>query len=489
MTTVVEHSEPGIQAEASAMRYRESCEAHWDVVAQRLDESPGWGGYYHQRLCEVYKFLIAPGQRVLELGCLEGDLLASVQPSQGVGVDLSREMIHRAKSRYPKLHFVHADVHELDLEGSFDYVILSDLVNELWDVQTVFEKVRGVCTPKTRVLINTYSRLWEKPLALAKYLNLARPVLRQNWLTVQDVSNLLYVSGFEVLRTWEEVIWPVRTPVIDAVFNRYVVRLWPFNHLALSNFVMARMFPEPVLVNREPTVSVVVPARNEAGNIESILKRTPEMGGGTELIFVEGHSKDDTYEVIEQAIAGCPERQTMLLRQPGVGKGDAVRAGFAHATGDIFMILDADMTVPPEDLPRFYEAIQSGRGDFINGVRLVYPMENEAMRFFNLVGNKFFSLAFSWLLGQPIKDSLCGTKVLWRGDYELIVANRSYFGHFDPFGDFDLLFGAAKLNLKILDMPIRYRQRLYGTTQIHRWRHGTMLLRMVAFAARRIKFI
>ncbi len=474
---------------SAARSYREARQAHWDAVAQQMDTWTGWGGYYHRRLRDVYRFLIPRGRRVLELGCSQGDLLAAVCPSEGVGVDLSGQMIARARKRYPQLEFVQADAHDLELEGKFDYLILSDLVNELWDVHALLERVSRLCTPQTRILINTYSRLWEQPLAAAKYLNLAKPLLRQNWLTVQDTSNLLYLAGFEVMRHWQELIWPVGTPVIGSLCNRCLVRIWPFHHLALANFVMARLSPQRDEKAEEPTVCVIVPARNEAGNIQSIFARTPEMGGGTELIFVEGHSKDRTYEVIQQTIAAHPQRRSQLLRQPGVGKADAVRAAFAKAGGDILMILDADMTVPPEDLPRFYEAIRSGRGEFINGVRLVYPMENQAMRFFNLLGNKFFSLAFSWLLGQPIKDSLCGTKVLWRSDYELIAANRGYFGQFDPFGDFDLLFGAAKLNLKILDVPIRYRQRTYGTTQIQRWRHGALLFRMVAIAARRIKFV
>jgi glycosyltransferase involved in cell wall biosynthesis len=213
------------------------------------------------------------------------------------------------------------------------------------------------------------------------------------------------------------------------------------------------------------------------------------MGRGTELVFVEGHSHDDTHAAIEREIAAHPDRPARLYRQAGRGKGDAVRLGFERARGDVLMILDADLTVPPEDLPRFYAALVSGKGEFINGVRLVYPMEKQAMRFLNLVGNKFFSLAFSWLLGQPVKDTLCGTKVLWHADYRLIEANRAYFGDFDPFGDFDLLFGAARLNLKIVDLPIRYRERSYGTSNIQRWKHGLLLLRMVLFAARRIKFI
>ncbi len=341
----------------------------------------------------------------------------------------------------------------------------------------------------TKIIINSYSHLWETPLALAEKMNLAKPTLYQNWLTVPDIANLFNLAGFEIIRTWSEIVWPVRTPLIDMFFNRFLARIWPFNHMALTNFVVARLLPDAREQKKKPIVSVMVPARNEAGNIENIFKRTPEMGAGTELVFVEGHSKDDTFEAIERAIKNHPEKKAKLLRQPGIGKGDAVKVGFQESSGDILMILDADLTVPPEDLPRFYEALYSGKGDFINGVRLVYPMEKQAMRFLNFLGNKFFSMAFSWLLGQSVKDTLCGTKVLWKEDYEKISANRSYFGDFDPFGDFDLLFGAARLNMRIIDLPIRYRERTYGSTNIQRWSHGWLLLKMVMFAAGRIKFI
>ena len=215
----------------------------------------------------------------------------------------------------------------------------------------------------------------------------------------------------------------------------------------------------------------------------------PEMGGGTELIFVEGHSRDGTILQAIRDISARSGRPCGVYEQTGVGKGDAVRLGFAKSRGDVLMILDADLTVTPEDLPRFYDALTSGVGEFINGVRLVYPMEHRAMRFFNLLGNKFFSALFSWLLGQPIKDTLCGTKVLWKKDYEMIAAGRETVGDYDPLVDFDLLFGAAALNLKIAEMPIRYRERTYGTTNIRRWSDGWLLLRMAAVAARRLKWV
>jgi len=452
-----------------------------------MDSWARWSKGYYERLTQVYSFCVAPEQRILEIGCGQGNLLASLRPSRGVGVDFSPEMLKRAKIAHPETEFFLEDGHDLTmLKEHFDVIILSDLIDDLWDVQKVFEQLSRLCQPRTRLIINSYSRVWELPLIIAAKLGLAKPMLTQNWLTVEDVTDLLNLSGFEIIRSWQEVLWPLRTPLINRLCNKILVKIWPFRLFAMTNFIMARPCPEKPLDN--PLVSVIVAARNEAGNIADIFTRTPAMGCGTELIFVEGHSQDDTYGAIQREIVAHPETKTQLHRQTGTGKGDAVRLGFAKAKGDILMILDADMTVPPEDLPRFYEALHSGRGEFINGVRLVYPMEEEAMRFFNFLGNKFFSLAFSWLLGQPIKDTLCGTKVLTKQDYELIATNRTYFGDFDPFGDYDLIFGAAKLGLKIVDLPIRYRARTYGTTNIQRWSHGWLLLRMVAFAAKRIKF-
>jgi ubiquinone/menaquinone biosynthesis C-methylase UbiE len=478
-----------ISHDAGPVKYQRERIRHWDEVATRMDSWTGWGGYYHRRLADVYGFLVPPGRKVLEIGCGRGDLLAALKPANGVGVDFSEEMVRRAKKRYPEMRFLCADAHSLDIEETFDAIILSDLVNDLWDVQAVLEHILLLTTPQTRIIINSYSRLWELPLALAGRLGLAKPNLYQNWLTIQDVANLLHLAGFEVIRHWEEILFPLLIPFLSSFLNRFVVKTRLFKALALTNFILARPGLQIRDAEKESTVSVIIPARNESGNISQLFARIPEMGAATELVFVEGHSVDDTYSVIEREITAHPGRTCKLVRQTGIGKGEAVRCGFAAASGDILMILDADLTVPPEDLPRFYQALHSGKGEFVNGVRLVYPLEKQSMQFLNLLGNKFFSLAFSSLLGQPIKDTLCGTKALWKADYDLIAANRSYFGDFDPFGDFDLLFGAAKLGLKIMDLPLRYRERTYGSTNIDRWRHGWLLLKMVAFAARRIKFI
>jgi 2-polyprenyl-3-methyl-5-hydroxy-6-metoxy-1,4-benzoquinol methylase len=469
-------------AEYNALR-----QAHWDEIARTRPAEGFFSSEYHRRLREIYRLLISPGQRILEIGCGRGDLLATLKPSVGVGLDFSAGMLTHARQRHPELTFVQSEAHELALNETFDAIILSDLVNDVWDVQDMLARVHAHSTPDTRIILNVYSRVHQPLLSAAGALGLATRLLPQNWLTPGDVENLLHLAGFEIIRHQREILLPLPIPFVRTLCNKVLVKVWPFSSLAWTNVFVAR--PKAEKKENKPTVSVIVPARNEAGNIEAAFQRLPLMGAQTEIIFVEGHSRDETYAAIEKAIKAHPERPAALFKQSGKGKADAVRLGFEKASGQVLMILDADLTVRPEDLPRFYEALVSGTGEFINGVRLVYPMQEQAMRFLNLVGNKLFSMAFSWLLGQSIKDTLCGTKVLWKRDYERIVANRAYFGEFDPFGDYDLIFGAAKQNLKIVDMPIRYQERTYGTTNIDRWRHGLLLLRMVLVAAFRLKFV
>ena len=472
-------------------RYRKQRIAHWDRVSSKKKHKNRIGAFYHSQLERYYRFLIPPGLKILEIGCGHGHLMAALNPSFGVGVDFSRPMIAHAAAEHPNLFFIQADAHDLVLKETFDVIILSDLLNDLYDVQQVLENLHDLIHPGARIVLNFFNNLWRLPLSAVKLLGLGAETLEQNWLSPADMVNLMGLAGFDIIKRDARILFPLWLPLLSAAANRYLVHLAPFCWFALTNFIVAR--PAPACTRQKggknPEVSVIVPAKNEAGNIENIFKRAPAMGGGTEIIFVEGHSSDGTYETIRGLMDRYPEKRCALYRQPGRGKGDAVRFGFEKARGDVLMILDADLTAPPEDLPRFYKALVTGKGEFINGVRLVYPLADQSMRFFNILGNKFFSLAFSWLLGQPIKDTLCGTKVLYRKDYAAISKNRRYFGEFDPFGDFDLLFGAAKLNLKIVEMPIRYRPRCYGETNINRWRHGWLLLRMVVLAARRIKFI
>ena len=343
--------------------------------------------------------------------------------------------------------------------------------------------------PEGRIYLTAFNYLWEVPVRLAELAGFKRPAPTANWLSDSDFRNLYDITGLEVVRFEDRLLLPADLPGVSTALNRYAVRAPLMKHASLYRIYVLRdrgAMPAP----RKASVSVIVPTRNEAGNVAAAVARTPVMGSATELIFVEGHSTDDTWAAIQRTVQAYDgPLQLRAFQQTGKGKGDAVRLGFAHATGDILMILDADLTVPPEELPTFYDVLAGGHADFVQGTRLVYPMEPGAMRFFNKIGNVAFSELFTYLLQQPIKDTLCGTKVLWRRDYERIAAGRSYFGDFDPFGDFDLIFGAARLNLKIAEIPVRYRDRTYGETNISRWKHGLLLLQMSMVAARKIKFV
>ncbi len=371
-----------------------------------------------------------------------------------------------------------------------DYIILNGVIHSADDVQNLLDQMHGICKPETRIIITHYNSLWRPLIRLATFLGLRPERGEENWVSPSDVRNFLHLANFEQLSNAQHILCPIPIPLISELINRWVAPMHFFNLFCVVNVTVAKPVAQVSESSALPSVSVVVAARNESGNIRALFERLPKMGSGTELILIEGGSSDDTWEQIQKLKTEYSHKiACTVAKQDGKGKGDAVRKGFQLAQNDILMILDADLTVPPEELPKFYEAIRSGKGEFINGSRLVYPQEKEAMRFFNIIGNKFFAQAFSFLLGQNFKDTLCGTKVMYRKQYERLAANRSYFGEFDPFGDFDLLFGAARLGLKIIELPVRYKSRTYGETNIQRWRHGMILLRMTIFAARRIKFI
>jgi SAM-dependent methyltransferase len=463
----------------------------YDSIAERRALWLDRAGYYHKTVQRVIESLALPEARVLEIGCGLGDLLAHLEDHgcKCVGLDISPRTVELARSRHPSLDVRVGDVERDPLpEGPFDIIVFADVVGHIDDVERAFERVRPLLSPGGRVLVTYYNFVWEPLLNVAEHLNLKTPWPDQNWLSMRDIENLLELSGYQIVRTGTEVLVPVEIPIVSEVANRVGASLPLMRSAALLEYFVARPVPE-AHVSPLPSVSVVCPCKNERGNIRAAIERTPVMGSKTELIFVDGNSNDGTVEEIEKAIAeySGPLELRLVRQGNGKGKGDAVRKGFAAARHDVLMILDSDLTVPPEDLPKFYKALVTSKGEFINGVRLVYPMEGQAMRFLNLVGNKFFSVALSWVLQQPLKDSLCGTKVLYRRDYDRIARNRSFFGDFDPFGDFDLLFGAARLNLKIVDLPVRYRARTYGETKISRFSHGWLLLKMTAFGFKKFR--
>jgi 2-polyprenyl-3-methyl-5-hydroxy-6-metoxy-1,4-benzoquinol methylase len=470
-------------------RARGRVRRHFDRIARHGMPARRRYRYYYEDLYGLIRDQVEPGSTVLDLGCGDGALLASLQPSFGVGVDFSLTAIQQARSHHPDLEFVCADVERLPVGGTFDYVIVSNVVGYLIDVQEFFRNLSRVTHPASRVIVAYYNFAWEPLLKLAEALGLKTRQPLQSWLSNDGLANLVELADMELVKSGYRTPLPIGPAAVTRPVNSLLSAVPLVNRLGLISHLTARPKAGAATPRiADPTCTVVIPARNERGNIRDAVSRMPTLGRHTEVIFVEGHSTDGTFEEIEAVIADHPEHDLKVVRQDGAGKGDAVRKGFELATGDVLMILDADLTVPPEDLQKFWTALVEERGEFINGTRLVYPMEDNAMRLANVAGNKVFSLIFSWILGERVTDTLCGTKVLWARDYQRIAANRKAFGDFDPFGDFDLLFGAANLGLKIREVPVRYRERRYGTTNIDRWRHGLLLARMALIGARKLRF-
>ena len=488
---VDEHVDLEFHAREAAARERRIAE--YEQLAEQRDQWRSKNAAYYRNLERLVRFVVPEGADVLEVGSSTGDLLAALRPARGMGIDISPSLVSLAKRKHPNLEFIVADAEKMDapqLTGrTFDYVVMSDVVGQLHDVWSAFRALRRVCHPRTRIIITYYNFVWEPLLKLGERLGQKMPIPQQNWLGMRDLSNLLELNHFEIIRSGTAQLMPAHVPLVAPLANRFLAQSPGLRHLALTQYFVCRLAGGGgPIKTRDYSCSVIVPTKNELGNVDDIVARTPELGTGTELIFVDGNSNDGTVEAIERHIkAGTRKRMRFIPQGDGKGKGDAVRKGFDAATGDVLFILDADLTVPPEELPKFYAAISEGKAEFVNGSRLVYPMEGQAMRFLNSLGNKFFGLALSSVLEQRLKDTLCGTKVLFRRDYERIAASRSFFGDFDPFGDFDLLFGAAKQNLKIMELPIRYRARTYGETKISRFREGAILGRMTLHALNKFK--
>jgi SAM-dependent methyltransferase len=475
----------------------------WREYYRHADDDlrhPAARDFLYSDVIDALRRLIPEDASVLEVGSGSGRLLAALPNRQKAGIDYLADRVEKARREYPEITFEVADATEprswsasfprtAGEQTRFDAIICDRLCHSVLDINGLLENMRGRLAPGGRIYLTVFNYLWELPTRVAEVAGWKRPAPTSNWLSDHDLKNMFDIAGLEVVRYEDRLLLPMDLSGATSLVNRYLARLPGLQNLSLYRVYVLRDRGVPT-VRRAASVSVVVPTRNEAGNVQAAIDRTPVMGTSTELIFVEGGSSDGTWETIQEAMTRYKgPLKLSAYQQTGKGKGDAVRLGFSKATGDLLMILDADLTVPPEDLPSFHEIAARGQADYVQGTRLVYPMEKNAMRFFNKIGNVVFSQLFTYLLRQPIRDTLCGTKVLWRKDYERLAAARAYFGDFDPFGDFDLIFGATRLNLKIVEIPIRYRDRTYGETNISRWKHGLLLLRMSAIAAQKLRFV
>ncbi|MCK4521223.1 MAG: glycosyltransferase [Nanoarchaeota archaeon] len=465
---------------------------HYDSLAKRRYKWIRRNKFYHKEILRYYRFLIPKHSSILELGCGTGNLIGNLFPSYGIGVDISEEMLKIAKQKYPYINFICQDIEEFSSNKKFDYIIISGTLNSVRDIQRLLQRISKMATHDTRIIINCYNQLWNPIIRLSQKSGLKMPEIIFNWLSIDDVENFFNISGYQVIKKDFFLLFPKYIPIITTIFNKFIGKLPLIRHLSLEQFVIARLNKPPENTSKL-TTSVVITCRDEEGNIEGLVKRIPEMGKHTEIIFVEGHSKDNTVGKIKEMIKKYPKKDIKLLKQKGIGQGDAFRMGFDHAKGDFVCWLEADLTTPPEEISLFWDAYIKGKGDYINGSRFVYKMEKNSMPFFNYIGNRFFGNLFTAILGQRFTDTLCGFKAISKKNYLKIRNNIDHFGDFDPFGDFELIFGAIKNNLQVIEIPVHYRPREYGHSKAYGQtiksflKHVFLLLRMSWISFKKFK--
>ena len=454
------------------------------------------GKTFHNEDIKFLREIVPQDSNILELGCGNGHLLSSLKPKYGLGIDFSKNLIKEAKKKYTKLDFMEADIESLpssiNTKKTFDFIVISDTIGYLEDVEETLSSLHKYCNKNTRLIVSYYSPLWAPLLSLASYMKLKMSNVHSTLLTPTDISNFLHGAKFDSVRIERKILIPFKMFRLERIINRFLAPLPILSHICLRHYNISRSL-ETVKTNQELSASIIIPCKNELGNIKDAISRIPRFTKNLEVIFVEGNSKDGTWEEINAVIKNNKAKKSGLsikaYKQPSKGKADAVFYAFNKASNDILFILDGDLTVAPETLEKFWKKISSGDAEYINGTRLVYPMDNNAMRFLNYIANKIFSILFTWLLGQRFTDTLCGTKVISKENYFRAKKKNSNLGNFDPFGDFFIIFGASRLCLKITEVPIRYKARAYGETQISRFSHGLLLIRMLVFAFLRLKAI
>lgn len=485
MNALVKEHEPKVEnwGLPALEQRRERTRKHLAQIAGRREIWINRNRYYYDLVNRLLRFLVEPQKQVLSVRCGTGMLLAAVSPRQAKGIDICSEIIDIAQERNPTFDFAvgFPDTEEfLRLFGEdekFDYVLFNE-IGDTVDVLQAFQNIRALCRRRTRLLVTTYNHLWEPFVTFAEWLGMKVPRIPQNWLAPSDIRNLLKLAGFEALETHRIGLFPKYVPLVSTFLNQFCARLPLLNRLCMTEVVVARPMLPPLL-RKDLSVSVIIPCKDEKGNVEAAFRRIPELGRETEIIFCDDQSSDGTADEIMRVCASYPHKNIRLKKGPGTCKSKNVWVGFDAATCDILMILDGDLTTMPEELGYFLDVIASGQAEFVNGSRLVYPVPKGAMNTVNMLGNKFFSVAFTYLLGQRVKDTLCGTKVLWRSDWERIKPMLGSWGVDDRWGDYELLFGAAKLNLKILDLPVHYQERVYGSTKMTKvFRNGLVMLKM-----------
>ncbi len=355
-------------------------------------------------------------------------------------------------------------------------IILTDLFEVSTDILELLSMVNKLLGKDGIIVICSINQKWNRILNLFERLNLKDGNQKRLFINSTIVLNIAKVTGLEFVTQRNKQIFPFRMLGLGSLINNILeILFFPFSFGIRIYSILNQQ--EKFNEEKKYSKSIIIPAKNEEKNLKPLLNQIPELEEDHEIILAIGDSEDKTYEVAKEIKeARCWPFEVKVIKQTGKGKANAVWEAVEEASKEVIIILDADISVNPETIVQFNSVIDTGKASFVNGTRLIYGMESGAMRIVNNLGNRIFQYIVSIIIGQKITDSLCGTKVFFRKDFNKIKLWKELVQMKDPFGDFDMIFTAGYFGLKILEIPVRYQARVYGVTQIKRFRDGYKLI-------------
>lgn len=431
--------------------------------------------YYYTQIQRLLKFLIPPGKSILYFGCYREDVIYSLDASSSVVIN---EEVDERISKNKSVEFVHCKYHLYNPQQEYDYIILDTVIGKTENINLLLRNISSACSSHTRIIIHQENYLWRPLLNFAASFGLKKQEKTQNWLSIKDVETYLETAGFESTRVYKKNIFPLKAGFLGPILNHFFSTIPVLDFLKLDQFIVGRFNKPFTQLKSSSSLSICLTVKDEEHNIEPIVSSLPVLCENQEILFVEGNSTDNTAKEIERMKMLFPHKNIRLIKQPGKGQGDAIHTGFKEAKGEIIILYEGDGTSEPYDIQYFYEAIEAGRFEFIEGSRFVYPLSHKCMPLANKIGNVVFAKWFSFFLNQRTTDVLSGIKAIRKKDYEKIYNTWGFLGIPDPFGDFELLFGSARYGLKIGEIPIRYKPRVFGESKTSVFKHGWYLLKM-----------
>ncbi len=384
----------------------------------------------------------------------------------GQNIDSNKIFIKEIDEQYQikhkdNIHYVNENIE--NILSDCDTVVISDIEHQLNPAKNLLNLSR-IVGDNTKIILLSKNMVWMILIKILKLFFSFSPK-KNNFLPSSYLDNLYSSCNLELIRQEKIIALPINIPFLTKIINR-IFRLPLLNFFCMSNIAILKKKIKNSSNHKDLKISFIIPCKNEQDNIKVFEQKINENTEPDEYLFGDDNSSDKTSDEIDKLIEKLSDKKIIKYNGPGICKSENVYKGIDLSSGDIIVIYDADHTVSFEDIKFSVSIMKKTNVDFINCTRMIYPQKDGAMKFANFIGNTIFASLFSLLFKKKITDTLCGTKIFYKKDWEKIKENTSQWGMKDLWGDFDLLIGAYKNNLKITEVPVTYYERRENETKM-----------------------